>query len=77
VEGPVIRGMVVDFDDLKSALREILREYDHHDLNQLLRYPTCENIAADLHEKLRKRLKKARLFVRVWEGEGKWAETGG
>lgn len=74
VEAPVVRGMVIDFDDLKSALREILAEYDHADLNGFIANPTCENIAAEIHRKLRRRVKRGKIAVRVWEGEGKWAE---
>ena len=74
VEGPVRDGMVIDFDILKKSLREILKTYDHTDLNRLLPVPSCENISADLLKSLRERLPLPRIFVKVWEGEGKWAE---
>lgn len=77
VEGPVRDGMVVDFDVLKGALRELLARYDHTDLNRLLEIPTCENLAGAFHRELKGRVPNERLTVRVWEGEGKWAETGG
>lgn len=77
VEGPLVKGMVVDFDVLKSELRELLKRFDHADLNAILEYPTCENIATEIHRALRKRIKRGTLGVRVWEGEGKWAETSG
>lgn len=73
--GPVVRGMVIDFNDLKAALREVLAAYDHADLNGLLEYPTCENIALAIHAKMKRRIRRGKLAVRVWEGEGKWAEA--
>jgi len=74
VEGPVENGMVIDFDLLKSHLREILRRYDHVDLNRVIPYPSCENISLELLRKLKERIPQRTIGVRVWEGEGKWAE---
>jgi 6-pyruvoyltetrahydropterin/6-carboxytetrahydropterin synthase len=73
IEGDPRNGMVIDFSDLKKAAREVLRQYDHKSLNDFLDYPSVENICTLLHEKL----KGAVTFpfvLRVWEGEGKWAE---
>jgi 6-pyruvoyltetrahydropterin/6-carboxytetrahydropterin synthase len=75
VEGPVVNGMVIDFDLLKTSLRDLLKGYDHKDLNTILAYPSCENIANELLAQLKARLSVAHLTVRVWEGEGKWAEA--
>lgn len=77
VEGPVVNGMVIDFDVLKRGLRELLKAFDHTDLNQLLPMPSCENLAAEIHRRLCERLPGHRMTVRIWEGEGKWAETSG
>jgi len=77
VEGPVVKGMVIDFDVLKRGLREILKVYDHTDLNRLLPMPSCENIALDLLRMLKERVPHQKMSVRVWEGEGKWAECEG
>jgi len=76
VEGPVMNGMVIDFDILKKGLREILKTtFDHTDLNKLLAFPSCENLAVELHKRLRERIPNMkRLAVKIWEGEGKWAE---
>ena len=65
--------MIIDFAELKARLREILAIYDHKSLNDFLAYPSVENIC----EMLRARLDQALGFpftLRVWEGEGKWAE---
>ena len=77
IDGPLVDGMVIDFDILKSALRELLKSYDHTDLNRLIPYPSCENIAREIHGQLGRRLTSDKLAVRVWEGEGKWAEFDG
>ncbi len=76
-EGPVRNGMVVDFDLLKAALRDVLKAMDHTDLNQRMPYPSCENLAAEILRLLRGRLPRLKVGVRVWEGEGKWAECEG
>lgn len=49
-------GMLIDFRDIKSAIREIMKEVDHCDLNQLPAFlrdnPTSENLARYLHARL-------------------------
>jgi 6-pyruvoyltetrahydropterin/6-carboxytetrahydropterin synthase len=74
-EGPVVNGMVIDFADLKGAMREILKTFDHTDLNRLMPVPSCENICQDILNRLKQKLSH-KLTVRVWEGDGKWAECG-
>jgi 6-pyruvoyltetrahydropterin/6-carboxytetrahydropterin synthase len=76
VEGEPSNGMVIDFADLKSAVREILARYDHGSWNDFLDYPSVENICELLSVKLKERLPFP-VTLRVWEGHGKWAETGG
>jgi 6-pyruvoyltetrahydropterin/6-carboxytetrahydropterin synthase len=73
VEGDVHDGMVMDFADLKQSLRRILFDYDHKSWNDFLEYPSVENICHLIHRQLRERLTFS-YTVRVWEGEGKWAE---
>jgi 6-pyruvoyltetrahydropterin/6-carboxytetrahydropterin synthase len=69
VEGPVDpdRGIVVDFDDVKSVVRtSVVDRYDHQYLNDFLPNPTAELLAADVWE----RLVAAGLDVvrlRLWE----------
>src|SRR3989338_4098871 len=72
-EGPVVNGMVIEFDMLKQVVRRILKELDHVDLNKILQYPSCENICAELHKRIKEKIKQ-KISVRVWEGDGKWAE---
>jgi 6-pyruvoyltetrahydropterin/6-carboxytetrahydropterin synthase len=74
VEGELADGMVLDFADLKTQLRGILGRYDHRHWNDFMEYPTVENIC----ERLAGEIASAVSFpftVRVYEGDGKWAET--
>ena len=73
MEGEVRNGMVMDFGDLKTFLRKTLAEFDHRSWNDFLEYPSVENICHLLHQRLRNVL-TAPFSLRVWEGEGKWAE---
>ena len=63
-------GMIIDFTELKSKLRNILSKLDHKHLNDLAYFkkknPTSENIAYFIHDKLSKVLKK-KIKVSVWE----------
>ncbi len=74
VEGPVRDGMVVEFDVLRRALREVLGDFDHADLNRLLPVPSCELLAEELLRRLQGRFPGHGMTLRLWEGEGKWAE---
>ena len=53
-------GMLVDFRDIKASVREVMKEIDHSDLNQLPAFlrenPTSENLARYLHARLGERL---------------------
>jgi 6-pyruvoyltetrahydropterin/6-carboxytetrahydropterin synthase len=73
VEGSVQDGMILDFADLKQTLQEILQQYDHKSWNDFLEYPSVENICELLHREIGKQLALPRT-LRVWEGDGKWAE---
>ena len=72
-EGPLVNGMVLDFSDLKGAMRDTLETFDHTNLNLLMSMPSCENICLEILTRLKQRLPQ-KLTVRVWEGDGKWAE---
>lgn len=77
VEGPVVNGMVIDFDILKRNLRELLKTFDHVDLNTLMEFPSCENLSAAIHKGLKALVPNQKMAIRIWEGEGKWAEIEG
>ena len=66
-------GMVVDFTDLKARARDVLARYDHKNWNDFLEFPSVENICELLASQLRERIPFP-MVIRVWEGNGKWAE---
>jgi 6-pyruvoyltetrahydropterin/6-carboxytetrahydropterin synthase len=65
--------MILDFADMKKIIREVLVDYDHRSLNDFLEYPSVENICEMLQRRFRERW-QIPFTVRVWEGDGKWAE---
>jgi 6-pyruvoyltetrahydropterin/6-carboxytetrahydropterin synthase len=73
IEGDHRGGMILDFNDLKSQTREVLQRYDNRHWNDVLEFPTVENICELLSAQLRERIRFP-LVIRVWEGSGKWAE---
>ncbi len=67
-------GILMDFGEIKQAVREVIVELDHKHLNELpyfdKRNPSSENIAQFLFERLSTRLnnEKCRLYkVSAWE----------
>jgi 6-pyruvoyltetrahydropterin/6-carboxytetrahydropterin synthase len=73
IEGENKTGMVVDFGVLRNTLREALGAFDHRSLNDFLEYPSVENVCEMIRSRLGDRISFP-FTVRVWEGEGKWAE---
>ncbi len=63
--------MLLDFSELKGALRTVLAGLDHHHLNEEPRFlddPSAERIAAFIFERLAELLPKAPLHaVEVFE----------
>lgn len=74
LEGPLVNGMVMDFADAKRHLQTVIGKLDHVDLNEVIAYPTCENICTHIATALRAKISLP-FILRVWEGDGKWAET--
>ena len=68
-------GMVMDFYDMKSILRKVLSEYDHRPLNDIVEYPSVENICESVYNKLKDEISLP-FVLRIWEGKGKWCEMG-
>lgn len=73
IEGEKKQGMILDFADFKSVVKEILNEYDHRSFNEFLEYPSVENICELIASKITTRLPYG-FTIRVWEGHGKYAE---
>ncbi len=73
IEGEKKHGMILDFADFKSVVKEVLNEYDHRSFNEFLEYPSVENICEMIAGKITARLPYG-FTIRVWEGHGKYAE---
>lgn len=60
-------GICIDFYDVKDAVRSVLQELDHNDLNTLKQFqsknPSCENVAAYLYGELTRRLNQGNTRV--------------
>jgi 6-pyruvoyltetrahydropterin/6-carboxytetrahydropterin synthase len=74
IEGEPEKGMVLDFGEMKTLLKDVLKKYDHRLFNDFIEYPSVENICLLLRKDLEAKIKH-RFVLRVWEGEGKWAES--
>jgi 6-pyruvoyltetrahydropterin/6-carboxytetrahydropterin synthase len=74
VEGPVGKsGMVMDFSAVKDVVRsEVLSVLDHRVLNDIVENPSAESCIEWIWARLQTKLPLA--SVRLWEGDGKWAE---
>jgi len=75
LQGPLnSEGMVFDFAKLKEAVDQILKDYDHSNLNDSFGRPTCEIIATLIGTSLKAELVGVGLYsVKVQEGFGGYA----
>ena len=69
-------GMVLDFKKLNLIVQDILSDLDHHNLDNVITNPTCENLATLIYARLEDRLPdNLRVYqVILQEGEGGWVE---
>ncbi len=81
------KGMLLDFKELKGALKKITGELDHRNLNDLKAFgesgvnPTAENLASHIYTCLKKEMAFGEggtlvSLVRVWESPDAWASYG-
>ena len=69
VRGPRLNtlGMLIDYGDIKAAIRDVMKEIDHVDLNLVPAFvranPTSENIARYVHERLTERINSEQVRV--------------
>jgi len=75
-----ITGMVTDFSILKGWMQEnIIDQFDHHLINDLIPNPTAENIAIWILEAFISTTTEDEPpnldFIRVWETEDSYAEV--
>ena len=78
VEGEKLNsiGLLMDFSDLRSALKELAERFDHHFLNEVEPFketnPSAENLACYLGTELQRKIKDRGLNINnvtVWETE--------
>jgi 6-pyruvoyltetrahydropterin/6-carboxytetrahydropterin synthase len=64
-------GMLVDFIDVKTAMRAVIERLDHQFLNEItpfdVKNPSAENIAEYFHEEMTRGLAAAPVPVRIRE----------
>lgn len=65
-------GMVVDF----TTIKQLLRQYDHQNLNELFLPTTAEMFVRHLRARLSTLHPNIRTRVRVWETDNCYAEEG-
>jgi 6-pyruvoyltetrahydropterin/6-carboxytetrahydropterin synthase len=73
IEGENRSGMIIDFSELKNSIRNALSLFDHKTLNELIEYPSVENICESIKLRLSEHISFP-FTLRVWEGHGKWVE---
>ncbi len=70
------RGILVDFNDVKLSINNIIEELDHQNLNEIEPFvavnPTAENLARYIYERLKPKIACRKrgieiTSVRVWE----------
>jgi len=71
-------GMVMDFGDIKAALKGIVDELDHTCLNDTreIGNPTSEHIAKYIYEYMKPKIPATNILekVRIWENPRSWCE---
>ena len=74
IEGDNQSGkMIIDFSELKNTIKETLKKYDHKTLNDILEFPSVENICESIKKSLAEHIQFP-FTLRIWEGHGKWVE---
>jgi 6-pyruvoyltetrahydropterin/6-carboxytetrahydropterin synthase len=73
IEGEKRSGMIMDFSELRKSVKAALVFFDHKNLNDILEYPSVENICESIKNKLGEHIPFP-FILRVWEGHGKWVE---
>lgn len=70
--------MVIDFEELKKGIGEVLNELDHRHLNEIEEFkkvdPTAENIARFIYLKLKNKISVKMSFVRIYEHRDAYVE---
>jgi 6-pyruvoyltetrahydropterin/6-carboxytetrahydropterin synthase len=46
------RGFVVDYADIAAAMKPLLEQLDHHDIDNIIQPSTCERLAEWIYQRL-------------------------
>ena len=63
----------IDFYDIDRHMKAIIRMLDHRDLNEIIEYPTAENICEFIYQRLKPFFDIE--YVKVWENDRSFAEV--
>lgn len=79
VERHCKHGMIMDFSCLKDMVNTlIIRDHDHHNLNDLYDYPTAENMVVEIFNTLDKHFANIQGMqlerIKLWETSTSYAE---
>lgn len=74
VQGEFKGKMLIDFKTLRESARLAMSHFDHKNANDVLKYPSTENICLAIFETL-KVTQPGLVSVRLWEGTSKWSEV--
>ncbi len=74
VQGDYKGGMLIDFKALREQARQAMAAFDHRNLNEVLSFPSVENLCLAIFHDLAAR-QPGLVSVRLWEGATKWAEV--
>lgn len=80
VSGPIVKegpkeGMIMDFADISKVVEsEVISEWDHQFLNDILPFTTtAENLAVEIFDRLKKHIPVTK--VRLWETSKSYVEV--
>jgi 6-pyruvoyltetrahydropterin/6-carboxytetrahydropterin synthase len=74
VQDEIKNGMVMDFNELKLIVKKnVIDKLDHTYLNDIIHYPTIENILLWILDKLKEKVENLK-FIRCWETPTSYAE---
>jgi 6-pyruvoyl tetrahydropterin synthase/QueD family protein len=78
VDGSVVKRMVMDFHDMKGALKGVTDRYDHKDIGDITSEELVERMGKELKGKFPKNVKKYRIMVSESDSSfvrGDWVEN--
>jgi len=77
IEGQISsKGMLIDFHDVKEKVNKVLKNYDHHLLNDMFDTPTVERIAISLYNEIKQYISNLQK-IKLWETTTSYAEYEG